>query len=115
LTHKIDFPFEDGKNTKNAQFISLRHLPNLGFDHREIIQSTLAYLQEKIMYSDIAKPLFNTQFTLTELQTAYELILGKELNIRNFRKRMVDIGLVVSTGEMEIGVGHRPAQYFKFA
>jgi len=115
LTHKIDFPFEDGKNTKNAQFIPLRRLPKLGFDHQEMIQSTVAYLQEKIMYSDIAKPLFGPQFTLTELQTAYELILGKALNIRNFRKRMVDVGLVVPTGEVEIGVGHRPAQYFRFA
>jgi len=115
LTYKIDFPFEDGKNTKNAQFISLCHLPKLGFDHKKMIHSTLEYLQEKIMYSDIAKPLFGKQFTLTELQTAYELILGKQLNIRNFRKRIVDIWLVVPTGEVEIGVGHRPAQYFRFA
>lgn len=115
LTHKIDFPFKDGKNTKNAQFIPIDSLPPLEFDHADIIKTTLQYLQEKVMYTDIAKPLFWKQFTLTELQTAYEAILWKELNVRNFRKKVIDIGLVIPTGEVEIGVGHRPAQYFMFA
>ena len=115
LTHKTDFPFEDGKNTKNASFISLKELPHLGFDHAKIIESTLTYLQDKVMHSNIARPLFDTQFTLTELQMAYECILGKELNVRNFRKKVIEMWLIVPTWEVEIGVGHRPAQYFTFA
>ena len=91
LTHQIDFPFQDGENTKNAQFHSLKKLPFLAFDHKDIITTTLHYLQEKLMYTDIAKPLFPQQFTLTELQTTYEAILSKELNVRNFRKRMIDL------------------------
>lgn len=91
LTHKTDFPFEDGKNTKNASFISLKELPHLGFDHAKIIESTLTYLQDKVMHSNIARPLFDTQFTLTELQMAYECILGKELNVRNFRKKVIEM------------------------
>ena len=115
LTHKTDFPFKDGKSTSDAKFFPLQKIPKLWFDHKEIIKTTINYMQQNIMHTDIAKPLFDKQFTLNELQTVYEIILWKQLNVRNFRKRIIDIGLIKPTGEIEIGVWHRPAQYYMFA
>jgi len=115
LTYKTDFPFKDGKSTHDAKFFSLEKLPKLWFDHKEIIKTTLKYIQNTIMHTDIAKPLFDKQFTLNDLQTVYELILWKKLNVRNFRKKIIDIELIKPTWNIEMWVGHRPAQYYMFA
>ena len=74
LTHRIDFPFKDWEHTKNSQFFPLNKLPKLWFDHKDIIQATIKYMQNNIMHSDITKPLFDKQFTLTQLQTTYCLL-----------------------------------------
>lgn len=114
VTNTIQFPFKDWFHTKNAQFFSIQKLPNLLYDHKQIIQSALKKLQKLIMYTTIAKDLLPKEFTLTELQKVYENILGKKLNVRNFRTKLLNDNIVTPTWNMQLWVWHRPAQYFSF-
>lgn len=82
---------------------------HLAFDHRAIIADALNRIKNKIMYTDIAFNLVNKQFTVKELQTVYELLLGRE--VQAFRRVMSD--KIVETDNWTDGKAHRPARLFK--
>lgn len=115
VTNKNSFPFTDWGHVQNAQFFPIGKLPPLLYDHKNIIKAGIKKLQELIMHTDIAKSLVAKRFTLTELQAMYEQILWTKLNVRNFRKKIIDTELVKPTGEVQLWVWHRPAQYYCFS
>lgn len=92
--------------------VTARHL---AYDHDEILALALKRLQGKLVYTNIAFSLLPHEFTLTELQKLYEIILKKPLDKRNFRKKILDIGLVVTTGKERRGGASRPAALYRFA
>jgi hypothetical protein len=72
-------------------------------------------LREKIKREPIiAFSLLPEKFTLRQLQTLYEAIVGQELDKRNFRKRMLRNKFLVPMNEKETGVSHKPAQFYRF-
>lgn len=82
------------------------------FDHAKIITHALLFLRRQVeMDGRIVFDLMPEYFSLTELQNASEIILGKELLTANFRRKMADY--VVETDKMMEGAGHRPAKLFK--
>ncbi len=84
----------------------------LAFDHAKIILYTTLYLRQSVENDlKLGFDLMPEYFTLTELQTAFELILGKELITPNFRRKIGDY--VIETDKMLEGAGHRPAKLFK--
>jgi 8-oxo-dGTP diphosphatase len=87
---------------------------SLVFDHTDIFKKALEKLQNKVRFHPVGFELLPEKFTLTQLQNLYERILGKSLDKRNFRKRLLGMNLVVGLDEIETGVSHRAAQYFKF-
>jgi 8-oxo-dGTP diphosphatase len=89
-------------------------LPPLAFDHREIAAYAVQRLRAKLEYTNIVYSLLPHPFTLGELQQAYEAILGRPLDTRNFRKRITAVGLVDETGAIRGGGAHRPARLFRF-
>lgn len=90
------------------------HLPKTAFDHAKIVSVGIDRLRSKLGYSNIAYGLLPKEFTLTELQTTYEIILGHELDKRNFRKKIQDIGLVRETGKVRKSGQSRPARLYSF-
>lgn len=87
----------------------------LAFDHNDIANTGWAMLREKIKREPlIAFSLLPEKFTLRQLQTLYEAIVGSSLDKRNFRKRMLRNKFLVALKEKESGVSHKPAQYFMF-
>ncbi len=84
----------------------------ISFDHAKIIEYGLERLRNKIEYTDIAFSLMPEQFTLTQLQQVYEVILGKELLKANFRRKIAD--MVIETNEYTKDAGHRPSKLFRF-
>src|SRR5690625_1441861 len=88
-------------------------LPELAFDHAEIIRMARQRLVSKLEYSTIALQLMPERFTLSELQGVYELILGEPLDKRNFRKRLQGLGCLESTGEYHRAGNHRPAMLYR--
>lgn len=90
------------------------HLPQLAYDHREIIRMAVARLKSKLTYSNIAYSLLPKRFAITELQHVYEVILEHEIDKRNFRKKILSLDIIRPTGELQSGVKNRPAELFEF-
>ncbi len=98
----------------HASFIPIEDLPKLAFDHNEIVNYGVERIKGKIEYSNIAQGLLPEKFRLSELQAVYEIILGKKLDKRNFRKKMNAVNLLESTNELYREGSHRPATLYKF-
>ena len=89
-------------------------LPELAFDNRRVIDYAFQRLRAKLEYSNVAYSLLPAEFTLSQLQRAYEAILGRPLDKRNFRKRMLSLGIIEATGRTQTEGRHRPAQLYAF-
>jgi 8-oxo-dGTP diphosphatase len=102
-------------DVSRAEWFEINNLPKLAFDHLRIFETALDRLRAKVRYQPIGFELLPEKFTLTQLQQLYETILGMEgaLNKRNFRKRILDMGILQEVGIQE-GVAHRPAKLYSF-
>lgn len=87
----------------------------IGFDHERIIRYAHQRLIWKIEYTNIAMNILSKQFTLSELQRVYEMILGKELDKRNFRKKILSLDMIHETGELDRESSNRPAKLYEFS
>ena len=101
-------------NTSNADWFPIDKIPGLGFDHEEILQEALLYLQSKIISTDILKSLFPNEFTIPEIQKTYEAILNKKFDRRNFRKKLLSLDLIEDTNKTGRFEGKKPAKLYKF-
>lgn len=79
-----------------------------------IIEYALQRLRWKIEYTNVVFSLLPDEFTLGELQSTYEAILGKELDKRNFRKKILSLGIITASGKKRTGIQARPAQLYRF-
>ena len=89
-------------------------LPPLAFDHKEIIEYSLKRTRERLEICPVAYQLLNEKFTLTEMQKAYELIMDKKLDKRNFRKRVADLNYIEKTDKIDKTGSKRGAALYKF-
>ena len=103
-----------GSDARTAAWWPVDKLPPLAFDHAEIVAVALDRLRAKLGYTSVAYALLPDEFTLTELQTVYEIILGEGLDKRNFRKKMLAAGILAPTDRARRDGPHRPAQLFRF-
>jgi 8-oxo-dGTP diphosphatase len=87
----------------------------LAFDHPDILGLVVKRLRGKLAYASIGFELLPDEFTLAQLQAIHETILGRRLNKDSFRRSMLDARQVVATGRREADVGHRPAEFYRFA
>jgi 8-oxo-dGTP diphosphatase len=89
-------------------------LRNPNDSDRMVIDYAVLRLRAKLGYTNIAFHLMPSQFTLTELQSAYETILDRRLDKRNFRRRMIASGILEETSEKRRDGSHRPAALYRF-
>jgi tRNA-2-methylthio-N6-dimethylallyladenosine synthase len=89
-------------------------LPPLAFRNETVIDYALRRLRAKLDYSNVAYSLLPAEFSLSQLQRTYEAILGRPLDKRNFRKRILSLGIIEPTGRRESEGRHRPAQLYRF-
>lgn len=101
-------------DAEEAGWFEAGALPELAFDHDVIISIALERLRGKVVYQPLGFELLAHEFTLTQLQKLYEVILGRELDKRNFRKKMLQMGILVDTGKYVTGAQHRAPQLFRF-
>lgn len=102
-------------DTKDVGWFSVYRRPKLAFDHDRIVDYALDRIRNKIMYVPIAFRLLPELFTLTDLQSIYEVILDSQLDKRNFRKKILESGLLKTTRHVQKGGAHRPAALYRFA
>ncbi len=98
----------------DAQWFAIDALPSLAFDHNVILKTGLERLKSKLQYSNIAYGLLPARFRLSDLQKVYEIISGRALDKRNFRKKMLSLDIVEATKFVDTSGAHRPAQLFRF-
>jgi len=99
---------------KSVKWFDIDNLPNVIFDVEEIIYRALKKLREEVQYHPVGFHLLPEKFTLTQLQTLYEVILDKKLDTRNFRKKIQNMGLLIDTNEKQTNVAHRAAKLYSF-
>jgi len=102
-----------GDDAAEARWWSVYDLPPLAFDHADILAYALQRLRYKLEYTAVGFELLPETFTLSELQAAYEVILGERLDKRNFRRKILSAGVIEETGEYRTG-GGRPAKLYRF-
>ena len=103
------------EKTQNVEWFELNDVPtDMAYDHREIFLKAKEALKVKILQTDILKTLLPKYFTMPELQNVYEIILEKNFDRRNFRKKFLQLDLLENTGKLQEIKGHRPAILYEF-
>jgi len=114
LVNLSEHPVQAASDARAAKWFVLGQLPKLAFDHQDILRAAEKRLQAKVRYQPIGFELLPEVFTLTQLQQLYETVLGLDkLNKRNFRTRILKMGVLEEIGKQE-GVAHRPAKLYRF-
>lgn len=101
-------------DARDAAWFAFPDLPQLAFDHDRILDVAYRRLQGKIVYRPIGFELLPDKFSFSQLQYLYETILGEEFDRRNFRKKMLSMGILVELDEYETGTPHRAARLYRF-
>ncbi|MGL5937323.1 MAG: NUDIX hydrolase [Phocaeicola sp.] len=98
----------------NAQWVKIDELPELIFDHPEMIAKAREQMKHKTSDKPIGFKLLPDSFTLTQLQQLYEAIQGEEIDKRNFRKRVAEMDFIEKTEEKDRRGSKRGAYLYKF-
>ncbi len=98
----------------HSVFLPVDSLPELAYDHESIIRYARERLIAKLTYTNAVFAFLPKKFTLTQLQTAYEIIFGREFDKRNFRKKFLSLNLIHELNETWRDGAHRPAKLYEF-
>lgn len=110
---KVIAPTPDVFSDDIAWF-DIHEVPELILDHKAILDKAYAELNREVNFHPIGIDLLEDEFTMTELQSLYETILGTSLDRRNFRRKMLNYGILVDTGKIRTGKGHKSPILYKF-
>ncbi len=105
---------EAATDAREAACFRFHDVPSLAFDHAEILGEALARLRGKLSYQPIGFELLPKKFALSQLQHVYEVVLERQLDKRNFRKKVLATGLLMETDEVQQDVAHRAARLYRF-
>ena len=111
---KLNKGIELHTRRKRAVWIDVQQVCHLALDHKKILMEALSTLSRELIHSPIAFELLPRKFTIRQLQSLYEGILGIEIDNRNFRKKIFSQGYLVPSTEYEANVAHKPARYYTF-
>ncbi len=114
LVNKHQYELIAGRDTIKAEWFELSKLPKLAFDHAKIVKAAIQRLKGKVRYQPVGFELLNEKFTLSQLQALYESILETTIDKRNFRKKILSMGLLTMLDEKEKNVARKAANYYSF-
>ncbi|GLR15552.1 NUDIX hydrolase [Portibacter lacus] len=99
---------------KHLKWVSVDEITEMAFDHKEILDNCLYQLRKSLREKPIGFELLPKKFSLKQLQTLYEVVLGIELDKRNFRRKLRSLNILIDLEERQQEVSHRPAKLYKF-
>ena len=102
-------------DTHEAWWSTIAEARKLAYDHDEILKVALKRIASRCTYTTLINKLMPKKFTLTELEQAYEIVTGKVLDKRNFRKKILSLDILKELKEKKSEGAHRPAQLYSFA
>lgn len=101
-------------DAEDAKWFPIKAIPKLAFDHKEILNAALLRLQNKLTYQPIGFDLLPKEFLFSDLENLYCTILEKEIDRRNFRKKILSFEIIEETDSFSPKKSGRPAKLFKF-
>ena len=112
-------PYEELSEGEREANLDVRWSPvgrvrKLAYDHNEMLTVALARLRSRATYTTLLQKLMPKEFTLTELENAYESVLGKSIDKRNFRKKILATGVLEELSKIRAGMNYRPARLYRF-
>ena len=99
-------------DAEEAKWFPIDSLPELAFDHGEIVRQGRQALVNQVRLEGLPRGLLPDEFTFAEFQGVHEAIEGRNFDKRNFRRKIMKLGLIEETGNFETG-SHRPAAMFR--
>lgn len=99
----------------DAVWMDVNNLPELGFDHKEMIERALSEMRRRAMTEPLAINLLPRLFSLTQLQNLYETVLDKKLDKRNFRRRILESGFIEPTDQIDKLSSRRGARLYQIS
>lgn len=102
------------KRPFHSEWFPIDEIPKMVYDYANIVEDAICYLRKRMLNTSMLKYLYPSDFTLPELQILYEQVLGKELDRRNFRKKLLNLDLLEDTGYKTGGHNGRPAKLYRF-
>jgi 8-oxo-dGTP diphosphatase len=102
-------------DAENAQWFNIKSLPKLAFDHHQILNTAIERVRTKVRYQPIGFELLEKKFPFADLEKLYITLLGREIDRRNFSKKMLALGILDETNELAKGEGKgRPSKMYQF-
>ena len=114
LVNLYEHNLQASSDASDAEWFEIHNIPHLAFDHDLILKLACERLYETIRYRPIGFDLLPPKFTLRQLRNMYEKILYRKLDKSNFRKKILQTGIIEKLDEIETGVTHRPARLYRF-
>jgi hypothetical protein len=114
LVNQEDYNIKADFTLREAKWYKIKDIPDLIFDHNEILNFSLLQLRNRVRQTPIGFNLLPEKFTLLQLMHLYEEILGIELDKSNFRRKILHMKLLVALDEKQQDVSHRAAKLYKF-
>ena len=97
-----------------AKWENVNEIDNLMFDHKEILDEALLKLRYDLLHEPLIFELLPEKFTLTQIQSVYEVILNTTYDKRNFRRKINKMKYLIQLDELQTGVSHKPARFYAF-
>ena len=114
LVNLSDHKVQAATDARNAAWFAIDDMPTLAFDHDRILEVAHERLRGKVRYQPIGFELLPGKFTLRQLQHLYEKVLDRSLDKRNFRKKILNMDILLELDEIETDVAHRAARLYSF-
>jgi 8-oxo-dGTP diphosphatase len=115
LVNPNNFVLKADTDAKDAKWFPINELPQLGFDHNDMVKLAHTRLKNKLSYQPIGFDLLDAEFLFSDLENLYCSILSRDIDRRNFRKKILSFGIVKETDKVvKIGASGRPGKLFTF-
>jgi 8-oxo-dGTP diphosphatase len=98
----------------SCEWFNIHDIPDMLLDHRDILKKALENLQTQLNYHPVGYNLLPEKFTMPELQKLYETILDRQLDRRNFQRKILSTGILKRLNETKKGVAHKAPWLYKF-
>jgi 8-oxo-dGTP diphosphatase len=99
---------------EGANWFKINELPELSFDHKEILDAALDTIRKELQFEPLVFELLPKKFTIRQLQLLYETFYNEKFDNRNFRKKITRWPFLIALDEKQENVAHKPAQFYKF-
>ena len=112
-TSVVYYALSQLRDSDRIKVFSVDSLPDLAFDHKDIVAKAADRIRNKSYYSSLPVFLCGDTFTLPQLQAVYEILLGEPVDKVTFRRRIMEMDIIEETGGMEPRTNHRPAKLMR--